>query len=292
MGIVLEMDSVSKSYGRARVLDGITLRVYKGQVFGIVGPNGAGKTTLLRVALGLARRDSGVVLLRGRDPLYDPSAREGVGVVFERPNLPSAISVRDFLSIAARIYGVPRDRVDEVIDLAGLRGHEYKNFSMLSAGLKQRAALAHALLPEPDLVIADEPTSNLDPIERIRILSLIASLNRKGITFIITSHVLSEVLRVSAWITVINRGSITLSGPIERVLERRYARIRTSRPEGLAEFLRLKGYHCEVRGLSVVAKTNGRVVQLLRDLSEAEHRGLEILGVDMVEPVVEEVLTL
>lgn len=291
MGAVLEVESVTKFYRRFKVLDEVSMRVYKGQVFGIVGPNGAGKTTLLKVSLGISRRDSGYVLLMGRDPLYDPTAREGVGVVFERPNLPTSLPVRDFLKVAARIYGVGVEAVDEVIGLAGLRGHEGKTFSMLSAGLKQRAALAHALLSDPEVIIADEPTSNLDPVERMRILSLISELNgKKGITFIVTSHVLSEVLRVSSWIAVLNRGRVSLVGPVEKVLERRYARIRTGRPEELSAFLAERGYHCEVRGLSVVVETRGRVSRLLADLSSAEASGIDILGVDLVEPVVEEVL--
>ncbi|MEB3860741.1 MAG: ABC transporter ATP-binding protein, partial [Desulfurococcales archaeon] len=195
---VLLVEDVWKRYGRVEALRGASLTLERGEILGLLGPNGAGKTTLLKVVLGLARRDRGRVELLGVDPLRSPRARRRVGVIFERPTLPDSMPVRELLEHAARIHGSGRGMVDEAIEVAGLGGHEWKRFSMLSAGLKQRAAIAHAMVADPEVLIADEPTSNLDPVERARILELLARLNsERGLTILVSSHVVSEVLRVS-----------------------------------------------------------------------------------------------
>jgi len=181
---VLVLEGVWKSFHGAPVLRGVSLRVPEGGIVGLVGPNGAGKSTIIRVGLGILRRDRGLVSLMGRDPFHDPRARERVGVVFERPVLPGGVPVVRVLEYAARIRGAGRSDVLKAVRLAGLEGHEHKPFDSLSAGLKQRAAIAHALVGDPVFIVADEPTSNLDPVERVRILNLVARLNRDhGITF-------------------------------------------------------------------------------------------------------------
>ncbi len=292
-GEVLVLEGVSKRYGRHWALRGVSLRVSRGEVLGLVGPNGAGKSTLIRVSLGIASRDGGVVLLNGRDPLYDPNAREGVGVVFERPSLPGSLPVRELLRVAAAIKGAPRDEVDEVIEFSGLSGHEWKRFGELSAGLKQRAAIAHAMLGDPELLVADEPTSNLDPVERVRILELLARLNReRGLTVIVSSHVLYEVLRVSGRIALLREGRLVRVAPVHEVVDRSVARVRASEPEALAEMLRDMGFQAEPLGASVLVRLSGRSpADLLEALARAERSGLAVLGVDMVEPSIEEALS-
>jgi len=291
-GAPLVLEGVSKRYGRLWALRDVSLEVARGEVVGLVGPNGAGKSTLIRVALGIASRDEGVVLLNGRDPLVDPAAREGVGVVFERPSLPGSVSVRELLRAAAAIKGAGVEEVDEVIEFAGLRGHEWKRFSELSAGLKQRAAIAHAMLGSPELLVADEPTSNLDPVERVRVLELLARLNReRGLTLLISSHVLYEVLRVSGRIALLRGGRIVRVAPVGEVVDRSVARVRVSDPEALAALLRGRGFRVEVEGASLRVYVNGGgVAGLLEALAEAERRGLAVLGVDLVEPGIEEAL--
>ncbi len=290
---ILRARGIVKRFGGRQVLRGVDLDVETGEIVGVVGPNGAGKTTLIRILLGLLRRDEGVVELMGRDPFRDPRAREGVGVIFERPNMPGGLPVREVLGYAADIMGVPRDRVKWAIEAAGLSGHEHKRFQELSAGLKQRAALAHALLGEPRLIIADEPTANLDPVERVRILDRIAELSRnEGVSFLVTGHVLHEIVRIADRIVILSSGRVIASGSIEEVASvvGRVARIRTPRTNELAEALRSSGFDARVVGLSVVVRLeDGSQARLFKALAEASE-GIPIYSIDFVEAGIEEVL--
>jgi ABC-2 type transport system ATP-binding protein len=290
---VLRARGVSKSFGRRRVLENVSLEVKQGEVVGIVGPNGAGKTTLIRILLGILKRDAGEVELMGRDPFKDPRARSRVGAVFERPSLPGALPVREVLEYAADVIGAPRDAVEWAIEASGLRGHEWKRFPELSAGLKQRAALAHALLGRPRLVIADEPTSNLDPVERVKVLDTIAALARgSGVSFLVTSHILHEIVRIADRVVILSSGRVVTSGSIEEVSSRlgRIVRIRTPQPHKLADSLSMAGFKAEVRGLSVIVRLEEvglkALLQALADIVEE----ISIYSIDMVEAGLEEVL--
>lgn len=282
---------MSKEYGNVRALDNVELQVSEGEVVGLVGPNGAGKTTLLKVSLGILGRSKGDVKLMGRDPFKDPKAREKVGVVFERPNLPSAVPVSRILSYAASLKGVGREEVREVLKLAGLVEHAWKPFNSLSAGLKQRAAIAHALIGSPSFIIADEPTSNLDPVERVRILNLIGELNRdRGITFLVSSHILPEVVRIASKIVIMNRGRIVRSGSPEDVLGGlTRARIRGSKVELLRDALSNHGFEVEEQGFSLLVKIPGIWEQsrLFDALIEASKSGAVVYSVDFVEASIE-----
>lgn len=290
---VLRVRGVSKSFGRRRVLDNVSLEVKQGEVVGIVGPNGAGKTTLIRILLGILKRDSGEVELMGRDPFKDPRARSRVGAVFERPNLPGALPVREVLEYAADVMGAPRDAVEWAIEASGLKGHEWKRFPELSAGLKQRAALAHALLGRPRLVIADEPTSNLDPVERVKVLDTIATLAREaGVSFLVTSHILHEIVRIADRIVILSSGRVVTSGSIEEVSSKlgRLVRIRTPLPHKLADALASAGFKAEVRGLSVVVRLGDLGIEKLLSALSSLVGEIPLYSIDMVEAGLEEVL--
>ncbi len=290
---VLELNEVSKRFGRTVALRSVTLSVGQGEFLGLVGPNGAGKTTLIRVSLGLLRPDSGTVRLMGFDPFREPRAREGVGVVFERPSFLPSMPVMEILERAARIYKVPGEEVRRVIELAGLKGHESKPFGNLSAGLKQRAAIAHAMIGRPRLLIADEPTSNLDPVERGEVLRLLAELNKEGVTVLLSSHVLSEVLRVVSRVAVIKSGNIVIAGPPDEVVSSaRVGRVRTPDPEGLAKVLAERGLEVKADVNSVYVRLRGpeEERELLLALADAVQKRLRYYGIDLVEPGLEEVL--
>ncbi len=290
---VLSLTDVSKSFGNVEALRSVTLSLPRGDFLGLVGPNGAGKTTLIRVSLGLLRPDKGKVRLMGLDPFRDPRARERVGVIFERPNLPPSMPVFDILYRAARIYGASMDDVKRAIELTGLSGHEGKPFGHLSAGLKQRAAIAHALISRPSLVIADEPTSNLDPVERHEVLALLARLNKDGVTVLLSSHVLSEVLRVVTKVAVIKSGSLVSVGtPDEVIASIRLGRVRTPDPDRLANVLAERGLEVkvDVQAVYVTFRRESDERELLLALADAVSRGIKYYGLDLVEPGIEEVL--
>lgn len=168
-------------------------------------------------------------------------------MVFERPVLPRSIRLADLLEKVARIYGASRASVREAIRLAGLEGHEWKTFEELSVGLKQRAAIAHALVAEPDFIVADELTSNLDPLERRRILELVAELNKdKGISFLISSHIIAEVVSVASRVVALVGGKTLASGSPSEILKKALVtRIRASNPEALASALVNQGFPVE-----------------------------------------------
>jgi ABC-2 type transport system ATP-binding protein len=294
LGVILRLSNVTKRFGLVRALDSVSLEVREGEVVGLLGPNGAGKTTLIKVSLGLMRRDSGLVLLNGLDPYVDPSARVGVSAIFERPSLPDSLRVRDLLFHVARVYGGGLDDVRRAVKLAGLEGHEWKMFSELSAGLKQRAAIAHALLANPRFIVADEPTSNLDPVERLRILELIATLNRdEGITFLVSSHVIPEVTRVSSRLVVMSRGRVVASGsPSELLYKNPVARIRCSDPEKLASMLEASGFNVRVEGYNVLVEVGkGDYGALLELLTIASRNGVFLMNVDFIGATLEELLS-
>ncbi len=293
-GCLLEARGVWKSYGGRPALRGVDLCVPPGRVVGLVGPNGAGKTTLIRVSLGILRRDGGEVRLFGRDPFRDASSRERVGVVFERPVLPGGVPVYQVLLHAARIRGAGEAEVRRAIRLAGLAGHEWKPFDGLSAGLKQRAALAHALVAEPSLVVADEPTSNLDPVERLRVLELVRSLARdEGVSWLFSSHVLPEVARVADELVVLREGRVAARGrPEEIVGGLARARVRVSDLEAAARLIEEAGLSVRREGLGLLVEAGGVGDQwrLLEALARASRSGVVVYSVDFVEPSVEAML--
>lgn len=292
---LLVVEGLVKRFGRTVAVNGVSLRVAEGRVVGLVGPNGAGKTTTIRASLGLLRRDGGRVELYGLDPFYEPRARERVGVVFESPTFPGAASVRKILSRAARIYGVPQDRVDEVLKLVGLRAKSDSEFGRLSAGERQRLALAHALIHEPGLVVADEPTSNLDPLGRAEVLELISALSRdRGTGFLVSSHVLPEIMRVADSVVVVHSGRVVVEGSPKAVaayLGRSLVRVRADKAEELARLLSER-YEVSVTGAGVVVNLGREPFpDFLRFLAAAIERcGARVYGLDAAEAELEEVL--
>ncbi|MEM4631966.1 MAG: ATP-binding cassette domain-containing protein, partial [Acidilobaceae archaeon] len=184
--------------------------------------------------------------------------------------------------------------VREAIKLAGLEGHELKTFEELSAGLKQRAAIAHALVAEPNFIIADEPTSNLDPLERRRILELIAELNKdKGISFLISSHIIAEVVNVANRIVALAKGKTVASGSPSEILKKAsLARVRAPDPEALASALADQGFLVEQEGFSVIVRLNdySEYPQLLEALASIARSGLTILSVDLAGVSIEEMI--
>ncbi|MEM2348721.1 MAG: ABC transporter ATP-binding protein [Acidilobaceae archaeon] len=294
MSLIIEAKNLSKNFGSLRALDNVNLRVRRGEIVGLAGPNGAGKSTLLKIILGIMRRDSGEVLLNGYDPYYDSRARLGVGVIFERPMLPDSLTIRDLLYHASRIYGSTIEDIRSAIRYTGLEEHIHKPFSELSAGLKQRAAIAHALLSRPTLIIADEITSNLDPIERVKILDLIDILNKdEGITFIISSHVIPEISRIAKRVVVLNRGRVVMDGDVSDViLKTLVARIRSNDPTRLAKRLENEGYNVELKGLNIIVRFKSPEDQerLLSVLSMLSNEGIRLFSLDFTGAGLEEII--
>lgn len=222
-------------------LDRISLTVEPGQVFGFLGPNGSGKTTTMHVLLGFVEPSSGEARLFGVD-VRTSIARQRIGYLPEHPDTYRFLTGRELLWMTGRLFLMNRSqirrRVEEVLDLTGLREVADRRTATYSRGMLQRIGLAQAILHDPDLVILDEPTSGLDPLGRAAIRQLVAELRRRGKTVFFSSHELSEVELVCDHLAILCRGRIVAQGatrelvPAGERLEPYFMQLITGTPQG------------------------------------------------------------
>ncbi len=216
---MIRMRDVHKRFGPHKALDGLSLEVPEGKVFGLIGPNGAGKTTTIRILSGLVRADSGEVTLNGfgLDPPH--RIRRLVGALVEQPGLYGKLTLLEYLAFFARLYDLSRSqseaRIRELLGLLDLAGLEKERLQGFSLGMKQKAALARILLHDPPILLLDEPTTGLDPLITRRVREfLFAPRERAKKTVLVSTHNLDEARRVCDEIAVICRGRIVASGPV------------------------------------------------------------------------------
>jgi ABC-2 type transport system ATP-binding protein len=243
MAAVLEIRGLHKTYrgafGRERkALDGFDMLVEAGEVHGFLGPNGSGKTTTLRTLLGLIRPDAGEMTVLGRTVPQDlPDIVAEIGAIVESPQFFPHFSARDTLSLLADAGGVAQQRVDEVLELVGLRDRARDKVRTFSLGMKQRLAVASALLRTPRLLILDEPANGLDPGGIREMRDLMRALAANGMTVILSSHILGEVEQICDSVTIISRGRRVTAGSVAQVLAANstaQTRVRTEHPAQLA----------------------------------------------------------
>lgn len=239
-GLTLEVDHVTKCYGKNVAVDDLSFRVEPGRVTGFLGPNGSGKSTTMKVLLDLAAADKGHASLGGvryRD-LADPART--VGVVLEPNAFHPGRSARNHLTILTDTVGIPAARVDEVLELVGLSSAAERRVGAFSLGMKQRLSLAGALLTDPPVLILDEPGNGLDP-QGIRALrDLLRARADAGHTVFLSSHLLGEVEQLVDEVIVLNQGRLVTSGTLHE-LQRAAIRVRCAAPEVLADALRTAG---------------------------------------------------
>lgn len=216
MDTVLSINSVAKSYGAIQALKGVSFDVPKGSVFGILGPNGSGKTTMLGIVLDVLRADGGTYQWLGGIPAED--ARRNIGSLLETPNFYHYMSAWDNLEISAAIKQRGKNDRQSALEKVGLWQRKDSKFSSYSLGMKQRLAIASALLGNPDVLVFDEPTNGLDPAGIAEIRDLIIQLNREGKTIIMASHLLDEVEKVCTHVAILKKGDLLLSGKVDEVL--------------------------------------------------------------------------
>lgn len=237
---VLTVENVVKSFGKFKALDGASLSIPKGSIFGIIGPNGAGKSTLLRIVTSLAHPDSGRVTVNGIDvEAYPRKALTGTGAIVDSPAFYPDLSARLNLDILSRGHGkkyrARRDELAEYTGIAGWLNHRVREFSL---GMKQRLAITLALLPDSDFVILDEPTNGLDPNGIVDIRNLIRSLGTDlGTTVLVTSHMLGEIEKICSSLAILNHGRIAAQGPMEEILRRSPVTLIRADDPGRAEAL-------------------------------------------------------
>lgn len=216
MNTILSVEHIVKSYGPIPALKGISLQIPEGSVFGILGPNGSGKTTLLAILLDVLRQDAGKYEWFGGIPAHE--ARKQIGSLLETPNFYPYMSAYDNLAITAKVRGLTADRRDEVLAMLGLLERKHSLFRTFSLGMKQRLALAAALLGTPKVLVLDEPTNGLDPVGIAEIRNLILELNQQGITVIMASHILDEVEKVCTHVAILKSGTLLIQGAVDDIL--------------------------------------------------------------------------
>lgn len=213
---VLRIYNVSKSYGRIQALRGLSFSVPEGSVFGVLGPNGSGKTTLLGILLDVLLADGGTYQWFQDMPAHE--ARRQIGSLLETPNFYHYLSAWDNLKINAAIKGQDEKDFERVLKLTNLWERRHSKFSTYSLGMKQRLAIAAALLGRPRVLVLDEPTNGLDPSGIAEIRQLIRQMRQEGITVLMASHLLDEVEKVCTHMAILKTGMLLVTGPVEEVL--------------------------------------------------------------------------
>ncbi|HOZ51936.1 MAG TPA: ATP-binding cassette domain-containing protein [Chitinophagaceae bacterium] len=247
MGSVLKINLIEKSYGTVKALKGVSFEVPKGCVFGVLGPNGSGKTTLLGILLDVLKADNGDYHWENYSSATD--ARKHIGSLLETPNFYHYLSAYDNLEITANIKGRGLNDIDNVLKKVNLYERRHSKFNTFSLGMKQRLAIAGALLGSPDILVLDEPTNGLDPVGISEIRELIKQLSTEGITIIMASHLLDEVEKVCTDVAILKLGNLLTSGPVMDVLnDEDWIELNSSNNEALASLLKK---HPQVKNIKV-----------------------------------------
>lgn len=217
METILTINSLHKKYGKIHAVNNVSFEIKKGNVYGILGPNGSGKSTTLGIVLNVVNKTSGSYSwFSGTTETHD--ALKKVGAIIERPNFYPYMTAYDNLKLVCKIKGAPLSKIDEKLSLVGLMERKDSKFRNFSLGMKQRLAIASALLNDPEILILDEPTNGLDPqgIRQIRdIIKHIASL---GTTILLASHLLDEVEKVCSHVVVLRKGVILYTGTVHGMI--------------------------------------------------------------------------
>ncbi|WP_418436519.1 lantibiotic protection ABC transporter ATP-binding protein [Blautia sp.] len=208
--LILETENLSKQYGEQMAVRNVSLQIERGSIYGLLGPNGAGKSTTLKMLVGLLRPTGGRIILDGRP--WQRESLSKIGSLIESPALYGNLTAEENLLVHTRLLKIPKTKITEVLETVNLKNTGKKRVSQFSMGMKQRLGIAAALLNDPELLILDEPTNGLDPFGIQELRELIISFSEKGMTVILSSHILSEVAQVADTIGIISGGKLLFQG--------------------------------------------------------------------------------
>jgi ABC-2 type transport system ATP-binding protein len=237
---MIEVRDLTKRYGEKLAVDNLSFTVEAGRVTGFLGPNGAGKSTTMRLILGLDYPESGTATINGR-PYHDlANPLTTVGALLEAKSVHPGRSARNHLLFLAQSQGLPRTRVDEVLDLVGLREVANQRAGSFSLGMSQRLGIAAALLGDPQVMLLDEPVNGLDPEGVLWIRNLMKQLASEGRTILVSSHLMNEMAVTADYLIVIGRGRLITESTTDEVISRsadKSVRVRSPERERLTQLI-------------------------------------------------------
>lgn len=214
MQTILEIKNLTKQFGPITAVDNLSFSIEKGNVYGILGPNGSGKSTTLGVVLNVVNKTEGSFSwFDGAETTHDALKR--VGAIIERPNFYPYMTAVQNLELVCKIKGVSTNKVEEKLDVVGLAERKDSKFSTYSLGMKQRLAIASALLNDPEILILDEPTNGLDPQGIHQIREIIKTIATQGTTILLASHLLDEVEKVCSHVVILRKGKSLYTGRVD-----------------------------------------------------------------------------
>jgi len=292
----LTITNLNKSFGTNKVLDGLSLSVEEGSIFGFIGQNGAGKTTTMKTVLGLLKADSGSVSVYGEQVRYgQTSTNRMIGYLPDVPAFYGYMRPLEYLSLCGEISGLSKGTIKakslELLEMVGLKDNNRKIVGF-SRGMKQRLGIAQALLSEPKLLICDEPTSALDPSGRKEVLDILEGVKGKT-TVIFSTHVLSDVERICDTVAVLHKGKIALSGSLAEIKSQHKQDVLNvefdsgEAAKKLCELLHTKNVLCETSGGNVAIKSADIVHEEAEVLALLSAHKLLPIKFEIVEPTLE-----
>lgn len=214
MNTILTIRNLTKHYGSLTALNDLSLTIEKGNIYGLLGPNGSGKSTTLGIVLNVVNKTSGeFVWFDGSQPIEDSLKK--IGAIIERPNFYPYMTARQNLELVCQIKNIPYTTISEKLELVGLTERQDSKFNTFSLGMKQRLAIASALLNNPEILILDEPTNGLDPQGIHHIREIIKTIASQGTTILLASHLLDEVEKVCSHVVILRKGKSLYTGPVE-----------------------------------------------------------------------------
>lgn len=213
---ILTIKNLHKRYGKVHAVNNVSLEIHKGNVYGILGPNGSGKSTTLGIVLNVVNKTSGEYSWFG-GTTETHEALKKVGAIIERPNFYPYMTAEENLRLVCKIKGIDYSKVNEKLEIVGLIDRKDSKFKSFSLGMKQRLAIASALLNDPEILILDEPTNGLDPQGIIQIRDLIRLIASQGTTILLASHLLDEVEKVCSHVLILRFGEILYNGKVDEM---------------------------------------------------------------------------
>ena len=260
---ILSIKNLNKRYGALQALKNVSFDIHKGNVYGILGPNGSGKSTTLGIVLNVVNKTSGEYSWFG-GTMETHQALKKVGAIIERPNFYPYMTAKENLELVCKIKGINYAKVNEKLELVGLTDRQNSKFSTFSLGMKQRLAIASALLNDPEILILDEPTNGLDPQGIHQIRDIIKQIASKGTTILLASHLLDEVEKVCTHVLVLRKGEILYTGLVDGMSANEgFFELQADDMEHLIVVVKM---HPTVKN---VVKEDGKVLVYLKDNLEA-----------------------